>query len=61
MGQRTETFITCDNCQKEEHYHSSIPNNILLKKAAKYVGFITTIKNEFCSAECKADFKNKQG
>ena len=61
MGQRTETFITCDNCEKEERYHSSIPNNQWLKKAAKTVGFITTTKNEFCSTECKTDFKNKQG
>ena len=60
MGQRTETFITCDNCQNEERYHSSIPNLVWLKKAAKSVGFITTTKNQFCTEKCKSEFKAKE-
>ena len=57
MGTRTVTYITCDKCGAESPAPYYCANQIMIKMAAKNLGFSITSKNEFCSEKCKADFK----
>ena len=57
MGSRTVTYITCDQCGVESPAPYHCANQIMIKRAAKNLGFLTTSKNDFCSEKCKSDFK----
>lgn len=59
MSEKIKQYVICDNCNKEEELQVKAKNKETFKKYVKFVGFITTEENDFCSEQCKRLFMKK--
>jgi hypothetical protein len=60
MSEKIIQYVVCDNCHKEAELQVRAKDKKDFKKYVKFVGFVTTDENDFCSENCKSKFmKNK--